>query len=125
MAQPTFFEQPPSSTLADLAALTNAQLADASRAGQQVRGLASLDDAGPMHLTFFDNLKYAGQLASTKAGACLVSARFEASVPAGVAVLRAAQPFRESVKIARMLHGDALRPQSWCGSAGIAASAVI
>jgi UDP-3-O-[3-hydroxymyristoyl] glucosamine N-acyltransferase len=38
----------------------------------------ALDEAGPMHLTFFDNLKYVDQLASTKAGACLVSQRFEA-----------------------------------------------
>ena len=125
MAQPTFFEQPPLSTLADIAALTNAHLVDASRGGQQVRGLASLDEAGPMHLTFFDNLKYADQLASTKAGACLVSARFEARVPAHVAVLRAAHPFRAFVKIARELHGDALRPQSWFGVAGIAPSAII
>ena len=125
MAQPRFFEQPPSSTLADIAALTKARLVDPSRGGQQVRGLASLDEAGPMHLTFFDNLKYADQLASTKAGACLVSERFEARVPAHVAVLRAAQPFREFVKIARELHSDALRPQSWFGTAGIAASAVI
>jgi UDP-3-O-[3-hydroxymyristoyl] glucosamine N-acyltransferase len=125
MAQPTFFEQPPLSTLAELAALTKADLADASRGGQQIRGLASLEEAGPMHLTFFDNLKYANQLASTKAGACLVSARFEASVPGHVAVLRAAQPFRAFVKIARQLHDDALRPQSWFGNAGIAPSAVI
>ena len=123
MAQPTFFEQPPLSTLADIATLTKAHVADPSRGGQQIRGLASLEEAGPMHLTFFDNLKYADQLASTKAGACLVSERFEARVPAHVAVLRAAQPFREFVKIARELHSDALRPQSWF--AGIAASAVI
>src|ERR1019366_6947002 len=99
MAQPTFFEQPPLSTLAELAALTKAHLTDPSRGAQPVRGLASLDEAGPMHLTFFDNLKYAGQLASTKAGACLVSARFEADVPTGVAVLRSAQPFRDFVNI--------------------------
>ena len=66
-------------------------------------GLASLDEAGPMHLAFFDNLKYADQLATTRAGACLVSPRFEASVPAHVAVLRAAQPFRAFVTIAREL----------------------
>jgi UDP-3-O-[3-hydroxymyristoyl] glucosamine N-acyltransferase len=125
MAQPTFFEQPPWSTLADIAALTRAHLVDASRAGQQVRGLASLDEAGPMHLTFFDNLKYADQLAATKAGACVVSARFEAGVPTHVAVLRAAQPFREFVKIARELYSGALRPQSWFGIAGIAPSAII
>ncbi len=103
MAQPRFFEQPPWSTLADIAALTKARLVDPSRGGQQLRGLASLDEAGPMHLTFFDNLKYADQLASTKAG----------------------EPFREFVKIARELHSDALRPQSWFGTAGIAASAII
>lgn len=125
MAQPTFSNQPPSSTLADIAALTTAHLVDSSRAGQQVRGLASLDEAGPMHLTFFDNLKYADQLSSTKAGACLVSERFEAGVPAHVAVLRAKQPFREFVKIARELYSDALRPQSWFGNGGIAPSAVI
>jgi UDP-3-O-[3-hydroxymyristoyl] glucosamine N-acyltransferase len=81
MAQPRFFEQPPWSTLADIAALTKARLVDPSRGGQQVRGLASLDEAGPMHLTFFDNLKYTDQLASTKAGACLVNERFEARSP--------------------------------------------
>jgi UDP-3-O-[3-hydroxymyristoyl] glucosamine N-acyltransferase len=125
MAQPTFFEQPPSSTLAELAALTKANLVDASRGGQPVKGLASLDEAGPMHLAFFDNLKYADQLASTKAGACLVSPRFEASVPAHVAVLRATHPFRAFVQIARELYGSALRPQSWFGVAGIAPSAII
>src|SRR6202043_2267650 len=125
MAQPRFFERPPSSTLAGIAALTKARLVDPSRGGQQVKGLASLDAAGPMHLTFFDNLKYADQLASTKAGACLVNARFEADVPAHVAVLRAAQPFREFVKIARELHGDALRPQSCFGWDGIAPSATV
>jgi UDP-3-O-[3-hydroxymyristoyl] glucosamine N-acyltransferase len=125
MAQPTFFEQPASSTLADLVALTSAHLVDPSRGGQEIRGLASLDEAGPMHLTFYDNLKYADQLAATGAGACLVSPRFEAAVPAHVAVVRAAQPFRDFVKIARALHSDALRPQSWFGNAGISATAVI
>jgi UDP-3-O-[3-hydroxymyristoyl] glucosamine N-acyltransferase len=125
MAQPTFFEQPPSSTLAEIAALTRARLVDSSRARQQVRGLASLDEAGPMHLTFYDNLKYAKQLASTKAGACLVSTRFEAQVPAHVAVLRAAQPFREFVTVAREFYSSALRPQSWFGEDGIAPSAII
>jgi UDP-3-O-[3-hydroxymyristoyl] glucosamine N-acyltransferase len=125
MGQPSFFEQPPSLTLADIAALTEARLLDASRSGQQVKGLASLDEAGPMHLTFFDNLKYAEQLVSTKAGACFVSEAFEARVPGHVAVLRSAHPFREFVKIARELHKDALRPKSWFGGAGISAAAVI
>jgi UDP-3-O-[3-hydroxymyristoyl] glucosamine N-acyltransferase len=125
MAQPIFFKQPASSTLAEIAALTKAQLADPAQGGRKIRGLASLDEAGPMHLTFFDNLKYSDQLAATRAGACLVSPRFEAEVPAHVAVLRAAKPFHAFVQIAREWHGDALRPQSWFGVNGIAPSAII
>lgn len=125
MAQPIFFEQPRLSTLADIAALAGASLLDPARAGQHVKGLASLDEAGPMHLTFFDNLKYADQLASTKAGACLVSPRFEARLPAHVAVLRAAQPFRAFVLVARELHGDSLRPRPGFGCEGIAPSAIV
>jgi UDP-3-O-[3-hydroxymyristoyl] glucosamine N-acyltransferase len=125
MAQPTFFEQPPPMTLAEIAALAGASLVEPGRAGQVVRGLASLDEAGPAHLTFFDNLKYADQLAATKAGACLVSPRFEPSVPKHVAVLRASQPFRAFVTVARELHRDALRPQSWVGNAGVAPTAII
>jgi UDP-3-O-[3-hydroxymyristoyl] glucosamine N-acyltransferase len=125
MAQPVFYEQTPWSTLADLAALTSAQLVDPAKAGQPVRGLASLGEAGPMHLTFFDNPRYADLLVSTKAGACIVAPRFEAGVPAHVTVLRATDPFAEFVKIARELYRDALRPQSCCGNSGIAPSAVI
>jgi UDP-3-O-[3-hydroxymyristoyl] glucosamine N-acyltransferase len=125
MAQPTFFKQSPPLTLADIAALTGAYLVDPSRAGLQITGLASLDEAGPSHLIFFDNLKYAGQLAQTRAGACLVAERFADSVPSHVAVLRAADPFRAFVSFARELHAASLRPPSWFGSSGIAASAVI
>src|SRR5882757_7491591 len=125
MAQPIFFKQPPSSTLAEIAALTKAHLVDGSSAGKRIAGLASLDEAGPAHLTFYDNLRYAGQLAQTRAGACLVSERFAATVPPHVAVLRAVDPFRAFVTVARELHADSLRPPAWFGSSGIAASAVI
>ncbi len=125
MAQPIFFKRPPSSTLAEIAALTGAVLVDPAQGARVVRALASLDEAGPMHLSFFDNLRYADQLKATKAGACLVNSRFEADVPAHVTILRAAQPFRAFVKLARTWHADALRPQSWCGDEGIAPSAII
>src|ERR1700682_4259965 len=125
MAQPIFFKQSPSSTLADIAALTKAQVVAPARGGLKIRGLASLDEAGPMHLAFFDNLKYADQLAATKAGACLVSQRFEASVPPHVAILRTSQPFREFVNVAREWHNDALRPRSLLAQTGISPSAVI
>jgi UDP-3-O-[3-hydroxymyristoyl] glucosamine N-acyltransferase len=54
-----------------------------------------------------------------------VSERFAADVPSHVAVLRVKEPFRAFVTVARTLHQDSLRPQSWFGNKGIAASAVI
>ncbi len=125
MAQPIFFQAPPPATLAAIATAAKATLVDPSRGEQVIKGLASLDEAGPMHLAFFDNLKYVDQLAATKAGACLVSPRFEARVPAHVAVLRANQPFRAFVQLAREMHADALRPQSWFGCDGISPQAII
>ena len=107
MAQPYLSKQPPSSTLADIAALTKSVLVDPTRGGHTIRGLASLDEAGPMHLAFFDNLKYVDELALTKAGACLVSPRFEARIPGHVAVLRTAQPFRAFVQICLLYTSDA------------------
>src|ERR1700682_1843850 len=120
MAQPIFFKQTTSLTLAEMAALTNAHLVDASCAAKRITRLASLDEAGPAHLTFFDNLRYADQLARTRAGACLVSERFEASVPPHVAVLRTKAPFAAFVALARELHQDALRPRSGFDLTGIA-----
>jgi UDP-3-O-[3-hydroxymyristoyl] glucosamine N-acyltransferase len=125
MAQPTFFQSPPPTTLAAIATKANAALVDASQGDKVIKGLASLDEAGPMHLAFFDNLKYADQLGRTKAGACLVSPRFEARVPAHVAVVRANQPFRAFVQLAREFHADALRPQPWFGDDGISPQAII
>ena len=105
--------------------MAGATLADPSRTDRTVGGLASLDEAGPSHLTFFDNPGYVDQLAATRAGACIVNSRFEANVPAHVAVLRATHPFRAFVQVARELHQEALRPQSWFGGEDIAPSAII
>jgi UDP-3-O-[3-hydroxymyristoyl] glucosamine N-acyltransferase len=125
MALPTFFKQSPSLTLADIAALTKARLVDPSRADQVVRGVASLDEAGPHHLSFFENQRYADQLARTHAGACLVSETFKGDIPAHVAVLRAKRPFAAFVELARQLQPETLRPESGFALSGIAASAVI
>ncbi|MES2752465.1 MAG: UDP-3-O-(3-hydroxymyristoyl)glucosamine N-acyltransferase [Pseudomonadota bacterium] len=125
MAQPTFFRPPPPVTLADLAALTGAQLVDPSSAERIVTGAASLDRAGPIHLTFCENRKYAAQLEQTHAGACFVNERLEASVPAHVAALRVAEPYRAFVAAMRKLYPDTLRPTSWFDNTGIAAGAVV
>ncbi len=125
MAQLRFFDQPPASTLAEIAALAQAVLVDGARAGDRIGGLAALDQAGPAHLSYIDNDRDAGALDRTRAGACLVSEQFEGRVPPHVAVLRSADPFRAFVSVAGELHRDALGPRSGFGTIGLAASAVI
>lgn len=78
-----------------------------------------------MHLTFFENLRYADQLQRTRAGACLVSERFEGQVPSHVAVLRAKRPFQAFVGYCSHIHSDTLRPASWFDQSGVAATAVV
>lgn len=125
MAQPTFYKRSPSLTLAEIAASTKADLVDADCGDRIINGLASLDEAGPRQLAFFDNVRYAAQLAETRAGACLISEKYSGSIPSHVAVLRVRNPFAVFVSLAREWHNDALRPQSGFGTTGIAESAVI
>lgn len=125
MTQPTFFKAPVSLTLGEIAALTGAQLADPSRAGQIVSGVSTIDVAGPMHLTFFDKKKFSDDLARSHAGACLVSEKLQAQVPERIAILRVAHPYVALVAVARALHADTLRPFSSFEQEGIAPSAVI
>lgn len=112
-------------TLADVAEMTGAHLSDPARASQPITGLAVLDEAGPSHLTFLENSKYASQLANCHAAACLVSQRLEHELPAHVAALRVADPYRAFVTVARKLHVDALRPPLQFGATGVAANAVV
>ncbi|TXJ29162.1 MAG: UDP-3-O-(3-hydroxymyristoyl)glucosamine N-acyltransferase, partial [Afipia sp.] len=125
MTQGTFFKRPSPVTLADLATLAGAQLADPSHAGKVIAGGASLDRAGPGHLTFCENKKYTALLEQTHAGACLVNERMEGSVPPHVAVLRVAEPYKAFVTAMRSLYPDTLRPASWFDSKGVSPNAVI
>jgi UDP-3-O-[3-hydroxymyristoyl] glucosamine N-acyltransferase len=120
-----FFGEPPRLTLADIAEMTGAVVADAKRALVPITGLAALDEAGPSHLTFLQNAKYVPQLANCHAAACLVSHRLEGELPPRVAALRVADPYRAFVAVARRLHADALSPALQFGAAGISPTAVI
>jgi len=125
MNQRLFFERSEPLSLAKIAALTGAVLVDSALAERRVEGLAVLDAAGPRQLTFLDGPKYLSQLEACRAGACFVSARFEARVPPHTATLRVADPRRAFLTIARKAHPDALRPASIFGNQGVSPQAVV
>jgi UDP-3-O-[3-hydroxymyristoyl] glucosamine N-acyltransferase len=125
MKHHAFFSEPPRLTLADIAGMTGAVLADSTRAQLRVAGLAVLDEAGPSHLTFLENARYKDQLANCHAAACFVSARLEQELPVRVAALRVADPYRAFVAVARHMHADALVPPLLSGLSGISAAATV
>ena len=112
MDQHQFFERPQSLTIAEVVSLTGASLKNPAAGERRIEALAVLGDAGPRHLTFFENQKYLPQLQRSHAGACLVSPRLEHHVPGHIAALSVASPYLAFVAIARKMHPDALRPRS-------------
>ena len=112
-------------TAGAIAALTGAKLRAGDPADRPIRNIAPLDTAGASDLSFLDNSKYSGELATTRAGACLIAPRFVEQAPRQVVVLETPQPYPAFVAVTRKLFASMLRPNSLFGTAGRAASAQI
>jgi UDP-3-O-[3-hydroxymyristoyl] glucosamine N-acyltransferase len=125
MSEPLFFKPAGALTVADIATLTGAEPRPATDLGRRISNIAPLDRAGPSDLTFLDNAKFVGELATTRAGACLVGERFEKEVPGRVAALRAREPYRAFIAVACALFPAAQRPSSLFGAEGISVGATI
>ena len=112
-------------TIGEIAELTRAKVRDGDPSDRRIANIAPLDLAGPSDISFLESPKYLGDIAVTRAGACLVAPRFETAAPAGLVVLIAPQPYRAFVAVARALFPGALRPSSLFGTMGHAASAQV
>jgi UDP-3-O-[3-hydroxymyristoyl] glucosamine N-acyltransferase len=124
MSDPVFFRLAAPLSLADIAALTGAQIATGDPA-TLVTGVAPLDRAGTGDLVFLDNPRYASELGATRATACLVSQRFAERVPDGVAALVTAQPYRAVAAVTSKLFPSADRPGSVFEASGISHGAMV
>jgi UDP-3-O-[3-hydroxymyristoyl] glucosamine N-acyltransferase len=93
--------------------------------GRRFSGGAPLDNAGPSEVSYMDHPRYAPALKATLAGACIVSPRFAAHVPAGTMSLVVADPYRAYAEVLSRFHPDALRPGSDFGTVGTAPTASI
>jgi UDP-3-O-[3-hydroxymyristoyl] glucosamine N-acyltransferase len=110
-------------TIAEIVALTRAEPRQDAPLDRCIANIAPLDAAQASDITFLDNQKYLGELASTRAGACLLAPRFAAAAPARLAVLVTAEPYRAFVAVARALFPGSLRPSSLFGVSGRAEGA--
>lgn len=127
MNDPFFHPVPAALTLADIAALVSADAAalGSDAAAVRLSGVASLEEAGPHDLAFMDGARHVPALRASRAGACLVTDRFAAHVPAGTVALRVAKPHAAFVTVARRLYAGSLQPGSMFGQAGVAAGAMV
>jgi len=125
MSEPLFFKPASTLTVGEIASLTGAQPRPATDLGRRIGNIAPLDRAGPGDLTFLDNAKFAGELAVTRAGACLITERFVKDAPSRVAALRVGEPYRAFVTVARALFPSAQRPSSLFGAEGVSPGATL
>ncbi len=99
-------------TIGEIAELTGSKLLPAELAVRRIANFAALDTAVHSEIAFLDDEKYLGELAATRAGACLMTPRFAASAPPGLAVLLNEEPYRAFVTVAKTLFPGDLRPSS-------------
>lgn len=112
-------------TVGEIATLTGAEIRVGTRIHDLITSIAPLNRAGSSDLAFIDTAKYTDALSSTQAGACLMTERFEHQAPSGLNVLRAREPYRAFVVVARKLFEASLRPSSLFETTGVHSTAVV
>ncbi|MCB2082281.1 MAG: hypothetical protein KDD76_06545, partial [Rickettsiales bacterium] len=87
MADARFFHNTGPYTLGELAEKAGLKLHDSADSSKTVSDVAPLHTAGPEHLSFLDNIKYAAAFSQSNAGACILHPKFIARAPKGTALL--------------------------------------
>ena len=123
MADPVFFSSDITLSLGAIAEAAGVSLPPGADPAAVLTGAAPLESAAPNDLAYMDNARYGEALAQTRAGACLVSPRFAARVPAGTVALVTRDPYRVYAGLLGRFHPDAMRPGSLFGSTGVAPGA--
>ena len=96
-----FFGRAGPYALADVAAAAGGT---AQARALMLSGVAPLQTAGPQHVSFLDNRKYAPLLETTRAGAVVVHPDLAARVPAGCAAIVTAEPYLGWARVAALFH---------------------
>ncbi len=104
MADPRFFTVARLFRLKELAEICGAEISGGADPAMTVADVASLDQAGPTHVSFLDNKRYIEQFRVSAAGACIVEARYVEQAPAGMALLITANPYRAYALVAQAFY---------------------
>jgi UDP-3-O-[3-hydroxymyristoyl] glucosamine N-acyltransferase len=110
MEHPGFFERAGPFTAAALADRIGAEVRPGGDGHRSLSDLRPLGEAGAGQLTFVDNRKYLEQLATTKAGACIIAPNFADRLPAGVVALLMKAPYRGFALALQAFYPTSLKP---------------
>src|SRR5215471_15695463 len=109
MQHPGFFDCAGPFALRDIAEKIGAALTRDEDGSRIIRNVQTLHCAGPSDLAFFDNRKYAGHLANTLAGACILAGANVRRAPSVTSTLTTATPYNAFAEALRLFYPDALR----------------
>jgi UDP-3-O-[3-hydroxymyristoyl] glucosamine N-acyltransferase len=125
MSDPVFFRRAGSLTIGEIVELTGAKLLREADLSASIDCVAPLDQGVPGALVFLDNPKYADDLTTTRATACLVSQRYADRVPDGTIALVTGEPYAACAKVSARLFPESMSPGSVFGGAGVSPGAYI
>jgi UDP-3-O-[3-hydroxymyristoyl] glucosamine N-acyltransferase len=125
VADPRFFKKSASKTLAELAVLGGGALANPAHALMVIDDVSPLDQAGPSHISFFDNIKYKEAFQQSKAGACIVLDKAASFAPESTALILSANPYKTYAKIAQVFYPDDYPPAQISPQAFVDSSATL
>lgn len=111
MDHPGFWNTAGPFSLSEIAGHTGAELAPGAEPEALLAGIRPLQDAGPHHLSFFDNRRYLDQLTETQAGAVLISPKFANRLPEGRPGLLTPDPYRAFARALELFFPDAGHPK--------------
>jgi len=119
MQHPGFFQRGGPFPLRLIAETVGAELVDTLDGGIEIDDLRPLTLAGDSHLTFCTSRKYAGDLAATQAGACLIKLRDASLVPDGAAAVTTEIPHRAFALAVGLLYPEVLQPRAAASAAAV------
>jgi UDP-3-O-[3-hydroxymyristoyl] glucosamine N-acyltransferase len=104
MADPRFHSRAGPFTLAELAALTEAEIGPAGDPDLGLFDVAPLAHANREQLSFLDNRKYISDFENSNAAACIVAPNLAARAPKGMALLLSDKPYKAYALAARAFY---------------------
>lgn len=125
MTDPVFFAPSRRYTVAEIAAVTGAQLLDTDAANVAVTGIAPASEGGAGKLVYIDHKRNEHLLVGLKAAAILCTSDVSAVVPAGIARLVTPRPQYAFALSGRTLYPAAVEPRAITGETGVSSAAHI